>query len=334
MLENRKVSIIVPVFNAEKFISNTIESIINQSYKNIELILINDGSTDNSLEVCQSYSDSRIKILSIQNSGPSIARNRALEEVLGDYIMFVDSDDHIEPNMIEVMVGLMTNTDLAMCSYTSVFKNGRISRNAIPYSGSVNYLWNNYSQLYKDLIIQYIWNKTYRTDVIRKNRLKFDESIKRGEDILFNLEYFKYIDKVNITDNSLYNYIRYNSNSITLSYNPNMFDEQETLFSSIRERLKKLKVYESNRVILNELYINRIKLSITNLYLQGSPLNKRQRIGEVNRIIKSDQFIKSLREYNSNNWKHVLLKTLVLTNSARIINFVYDLKNKKKIVDF
>ena len=111
---NKLISIIMPVYNAEKYLNRSIESIMNQTYNNIEIILVNDGSTDNSLEICTSYQekDNRIKLINQANKGVSFARNKGIDEATGDYIMFIDSDDYVEKNMIEDMVSKITEDDI------------------------------------------------------------------------------------------------------------------------------------------------------------------------------------------------------------------------------
>ena len=115
------VSIIVPVYNAKKYLSNTLESILKQSYKNLEIILVNDGSTDNSKEICEHYAkiDSRIILLNKINGGVSSARNYGLEVAKGDYVSFIDSDDYLTVDMIETLVKDVQNTDveIAVCGY-------------------------------------------------------------------------------------------------------------------------------------------------------------------------------------------------------------------------
>lgn len=119
------VSVIVPVYNAEHFIEKCIHSILNQSYKNIELILVNDGSTDNSVKICDSFAkiDNRIKLIHQANSGPSVARNNGIYNAKGKYIQFIDADDYIEENMIETLVNEMEKgLDIVICGYKRIFK--------------------------------------------------------------------------------------------------------------------------------------------------------------------------------------------------------------------
>ena len=119
-----KVSIIIPVYNAKKYLANTLDSVIKQTYKNLEIILVNDGSTDNSKDICESYAkiDKRIKVINKENGGVSSARNYGLALAKGEYISFVDSDDFLFENMIETLVNDIqnTNAEIAVCGYWHV----------------------------------------------------------------------------------------------------------------------------------------------------------------------------------------------------------------------
>ena len=121
------VSIIVPIFNVDKYLEKCIKSIINQTYRNLEIILINDGSTDNSYQICKKYSeqDSRIVLIDKQNGGSASAKNYGLKIAKGDYISFVDSDDFVELDMIEYMVNTIKkfNTDIVQCEFVNLYKN-------------------------------------------------------------------------------------------------------------------------------------------------------------------------------------------------------------------
>ena len=120
-MKNRKVSVIVPVYNVEEYVGKCIGSIINQTYTNLEILINNDGSTDSSYEICKSYAekDNRIRLFSQENKGLSVARNAMIEKVTGDYILFVDSDDWIFPEHVERLVSLLEDNveDCAACIY-------------------------------------------------------------------------------------------------------------------------------------------------------------------------------------------------------------------------
>ena len=161
------ISVIVPVYNTEKYIEKCVMSILNQTYKNLEIILIDDGSTDNSPQICDSLAekDNRITVIHQPNGGVSSARNIGLDNTHGDYITFVDSDDYIAPNMIEFLSENIGDTNIAMCGYTSVDENGNLSpqENVTVTDGiiSTDTFWNYF---YTDTRIYYVtlWAKLYK----------------------------------------------------------------------------------------------------------------------------------------------------------------------------
>ena len=125
-MENKCISIIIPVYNCEKYISRCLRSIINQTYKNLQIIVVNDGSTDNTLNICEDIArnDSRIEIYSKENGGVSSARNLGLKKVKGDYISFVDADDFLEVNMFSKMIYSLKDEDLIVCNFYIVDEKG------------------------------------------------------------------------------------------------------------------------------------------------------------------------------------------------------------------
>ena len=144
--QDNKVSIIVPIYNAEKYLGYCINSIVSQTYQNIEIILVNDGSMDDSLKICKNYAaiDKRIRILDIPNGGVSNARNSGLKEATGEYIQFVDADDTIDLNMTERMCELMEayHSDLTICGFDMITLDCDQNVNYVAYCGEPVY-WKN-----------------------------------------------------------------------------------------------------------------------------------------------------------------------------------------------
>lgn len=218
------VSVIVPVYNVEKYLDRCVESIINQTYKSIEIILVDDGSTDQSPRMCDEWmnKDNRVKVIHKINGGLSSARNAGLEIMCGEYVCFIDSDDYIEPNMIDLMLDSIKKDDfeLCICNMKYVDENsnviGRESTKPIMLYGNdiiVAFLENKYFNSYSAC------NKLYKTSVINENAMCFDESIKWGEDWPFNYLYFKRISKLISIERSLYNYLKKRDGSITVKIN-------------------------------------------------------------------------------------------------------------------
>lgn len=205
-----KISIIVPVYNVKTYIEECIESIIQQSYQNLEIILIDDGSNDGSGEICDTYGrkDPRIKVLHKENGGVSSARNKGLEIASGDYIGFVDSDDVCKKNMYEKMLEVYKNDSSIDFCYCDIFQDGKVD------SRGENGVIDKSSKM--KLVFPFgasLWNGLFK-----KNKLKdifFDESYFYGEDLLFLIRYLKNIEgRIYHLKCPLYSY-RTNENSIT-----------------------------------------------------------------------------------------------------------------------
>ena len=196
-----KISIIVPIYNTAKYLPACLDSIVNQTYQNLEIILVDDGSTDNSGVIANDYAkkDHRIKIIHQKNSGQSAARNAGLAKATGKYISFVDSDDQIKPDFIKTLLGLYQapSTSLAICGheyrnikkhtskalYTTPLKPRR------PHESSKSYIL---KLLARDGRLYSCNNKLFHTTVIKKHRLTFDEKLNFAEDTKFVLSYLQY----------------------------------------------------------------------------------------------------------------------------------------------
>ncbi len=198
---NDLISVIVPVYNVEKYLNRCVESIVNQSYKNIEIILINDGSTDNSRKICDSWSekDSRIKVIHKKNGGVSSARNTGLDAAMGKYICFVDSDDFVKPEMVAQVYNAMVDTDseIGFC---------RQSGDAIDLLDGEVKTFSDAFDLYlsDDLCHPAVIGKMYVKNVI--DDLRFDTQLRIGEDYVFNAFAFKKAKKSVAVNKALYYY--------------------------------------------------------------------------------------------------------------------------------
>ncbi len=214
MNKNPKFSIIVPVYNVQEYLSYCVETLINQTLKDIEIIFINDGSTDKSLEILEQYShmDQRIIIVNQENSGSSTARNTGLDIAKGDYVLFVDSDDILNKEAcdrlyLEVM---QTNADLIVYG-TNVFPWIQENDNGWLYSyldiEYAKYEKNSIKALFKEKASKpFIWNKCYRRSIIEKNSIRFCNDVSLGEDSLFLFSLYPKLKKIIYLPDKLYNY--------------------------------------------------------------------------------------------------------------------------------
>lgn len=209
------VSVIVPVYNSAKYLDRCIESVLGQDYTNFELILVNDGSTDNSLVICQHYaeSDNRIKLVDKANGGVSSARNAGIELAQGDYLTFIDSDDYISPDFFSNFA-IDKGVDFYAQGYTDEYPDttGDI---IIPDECSGTYFSDLVSTMISTGFIMSPWSKLFCRSIIMKHNLRFKETLSYAEDRLFNAEYFHYIKTYKIILAAGYHYTHENANSLT-----------------------------------------------------------------------------------------------------------------------
>ncbi len=206
MKQEKKVSVIVPAYNVEKYIDYSIGSLTSQSYNNIEIIAIDDGSTDKTFELLEklAQSDGRIKAVHQNNSGVSSARNHGISLATGEYIFFLDADDIAEPFAIEKMMIKMEYSDaeLIECNYTKWNGEGLFVENIdFTQFGPEPIRDEDKIRFITDELLQYhmgfeVWNKLYRLDIINRNGLKFDVDCKMGEDLVFNIKYLLNCSKI------------------------------------------------------------------------------------------------------------------------------------------
>lgn len=228
------VSIIVPVYNTQDYLNNCIDSILNQTYKNIEIILIDDGSTDRSAEICDQYAtiDNRVRVIHQKNSGVSNARNKGLEQSKGDYVAFVDSDDTIDKDFIDVLHnGFYESIDMTVCAFDIVKDQHRLNIQNNIYEVEEKKVLSREEAietvLYGKLFAGHSCNKMFRKKVL--NNIKFQDNIYIYEDMLFVLEYLLKSNNVLYLEKPLYRYyIRDNSAS-----HGTMSDKKMTAFNSL-----------------------------------------------------------------------------------------------------
>ncbi|HFR3618542.1 TPA: glycosyltransferase family 2 protein, partial [Streptococcus suis] len=210
-----KISVIVPVYNVDKYLSSCIESIINQNYKNIEILLIDDGSVDDSAKICKEYAekDKRVKIFFTNHSGVSNARNHGIKRSTAEYIMFVDSDDVVDSRLVEKLYFniIKSRSDLSGCLYATFsenINNFEVNNpnidfeaiNTVQDMGEKNFMNLYINNIFSTPVCK-LYKKRYITDLFQENQWL-------GEDLLFNLHYLKNIDRVSYLTEHLYFYRR------------------------------------------------------------------------------------------------------------------------------
>ena len=325
MKEKPLVSIIVPIFNVEKYLEKCLDTLIGQTYENIEIILIDDGSTDKSAEICDKYAlkDKRVRVIHKINGGVSAARNDALQQANGQLIMFVDSDDWINSETCETAVSTMqeSGADVVMWTYISE-NNGNQSPKIIFGSDTIFEGTNVKEKLHRRLFgltgeelanpeladsLCPVWGKLYKKELILDNNISFVDLSEIGtyEDGVFNIEVFSQVEKAVYLNKCFYHYRKENSSSVTSGYRKDLFEKWQHLFDLMQEYIAENNLPSDYQAALN----NRIALSIVGLRLNimSCDCSATKKIRMIKEIIKSERYKKAYRDlcftYFPVHWK-------------------------------
>ncbi len=298
------ISIIVPMFNVENKIKKCVKSIQESTYKDIEILLINDGSTDKTEKICEEIAleDERIKLITTENYGVGLARQRGLEEAKGEYIAFVDSDDWVEKEYFNELINEIKNKELDMCisGYTKELINKTVIR--IPVAFPDDQYSN--EKIKKDLLhncvwyakdgcpespISTVWMGMYKKSIIDNNNISFySEREYYSEDSLFNLEYLTYCQKVGFIRKEKYHYIRTDS-ALSLEKDSPRFKKIDNWYSKVTDIAK-------NRNVLKHIigYVNNTYFSMYKYLLDNKLNNKIVYKNEMNDLKKEYSYIKKI----------------------------------------
>lgn len=290
------VSAIIPVYNGETYITNMFEMLKMQTYKMLEVIVIDDGSTDNTKQVIDAYqkkeTEFKIRFISKENEGVSVARNLGIDMAKGKYVIFIDCDDQINPLYIEKLVYSLESqsSSLAMCSYNiinnkneilSTFnrKSGRISKNDL-----LNEI------LLPDSFKCTLWNKLFILDIILSHKIRFKPGIHIGEDFLFLVKYINATDSYFFIGESLYSYLKNEHGAMNVknaSFNLRHLTEWDTI-KLVEDELKDIKEVKGN------FYKKKVLIA-----------HKLHRLLKQNNI--NDSYKKELRHFLIKNWHKTLM---------------------------
>jgi len=286
------VSVIVPIYNSEKYLRRCIESIINQSYKNIEIILINDGSTDNSGEICDAYAldDKRIRVIYTKNNGPAAARNIGIENSKGSFIFFIDADDFIENNALNLLVESYNQhkADIVVGSFNKIRNSNSVYGHNGVFSSSklltkqdiIDYARCYLKKPNRFTLFAYSWGRLFKSSIIKNNNLLFNSDLHTFEDVAFNFEYLNCTNEVFFLKEAIYNHLihdNYMSATLMISDNPK-------------------RMFGYNQALTN-----------IGVFLKGcdSDVNIKKEVGHANICLTIIQFVRICGQINNSNKKKV-----------------------------
>ena len=286
------VSVIIAIYNAEKYLDKCISSLCRQTYSKLEIILVEDGSTDSSASLCDCWleKDARIKVIHQKNAGASAARNKGIEAAAGEYIAFLDSDDWVETDFIKELLEKHRPGGFVLTGYTMDYGEGEKQIKRV-YRKQEEYCYlaaGDILPLYYKNLLNPIWNKLYEREVIDRNGISFREDMDLGEDIVFNLEYLKNIHgRICVINKPLYHYICFEDSTLSSRYHAKFVDMQKIIFENFFAYLESVAAgwEEKERVCMiyfdtlvaamDNLYLNRHKLEHT-VYQRNMQLRKRE----------------------------------------------------------
>ena len=237
-----KITVIVPVYNAENHLRRCVDSILHQTFYDFELLLINDGSIDKSASICDSYkNDVRIRVIHQANQGVSIARNIGLNNARGEYIAFVDADDYLESNALEILyANICQGYDLVCGAFRRVTSSDfsyecRLKPQSLTVFQLAQLCWN----MNFHIILGSVWGKLYRRQIIEDNDIQFPTAISYAEDNIFNIRYYRQIKTALMLDSVIYNYFC-NSNSLATKFSYSMIYDSLCVCEIRKKYFKKL----------------------------------------------------------------------------------------------
>lgn len=303
----KTVSVIIPVYNVEKYLPKSLGSAINQTYGQLEIICINDGSPDNSLEILEDFAkkDSRIKIINQENKGLSGARNAGIKAATGDYIVFLDSDDWMDEDAVEAAVSKAENADTVLWGYIREFADKSLEKKI--FEGDRLFDEAATRELHRRLAgltgeelsnpentdaLVTAWGKLYTASIIKENDLQFvDTKIIGTEDLLFNMHYFGFAKSCYFIDKPFNHYRKDNETSLTRSYKPKLFAQWSELYSRIRNYLNENSLGEDfHRALDNRICLSMIGLGLNELCNTDS---HSKRMKNLKAILSSEQYKKA-----------------------------------------
>lgn len=314
------VSIIVPIYNGEKTLTRCVKSISEQKFTEYELLLINDGSTDKSLEICRELEkkNKRIRIIDKENEGVSATRNFGIKEARGRYIQFIDCDDYVTNDYLDCLVQIMEKeqSDLVIAGYTR-HKNGKVTKR-VPQPmifENLNAFSVEFFNLYNQWFLNTPWNKLYRKEKIVN---KFPLSMSLGEDLLFNLQYLGCCEKIIVIDHAGYQYCIENENSLAIQYRKDKFENSMLLHKKVLAFSKEVLGLKDEKQWNDITFLKEIRFSMKHL-AQSNTVSKKEKKAQIGAWIQMEEVKSAYERCRHLSKPDRLLKFLIRQEWVEII---------------
>ena len=341
-----KVSVIVPIYNVEKYLKKSLHSLKHQTLKDIEVILVNDGSTDHSQEIAEKYvkSTPTFKLINKPNGGLSSARNAGMDIACGEYLAFVDSDDWVAFDMMEKLYdnAKKYDSDMVLSGFYRAYSGGKnlekflmsefeeVYQKEQVYRGILLPMLGNTPEAERDIQLDMcVWKNIYRRELIEKNKIRFkSERIYLSEDIVFHMELLPLVNTASVVDECFY-YYRLNPMSLTQSFREDIYEKQFSLYHHLKEMLQERGYWDDAEFRLKRLFIGRIRNKLSNdiAYADISVFQK----WKIARDIMTNKNLKELfKDYPVHKYKGKLLISVIpLKYSLTVIFMILSILGKR-----
>lgn len=349
MLKNVKISIIVPVYNVELYIKRSVDSILNQTLKEFELFLVDDGSTDNTPKICDDYqkNDDRVIVIHQKNAGAHAARNAALLKACGEYVCFFDSDDYIDESM------LLENYEIAKNSEADVVVSGfyihtyyneneymttefvpHLNDNNLPYE-SIKSKTKFRMEVYKNIdrnMFYPPWNKMYKLKYLRDNNLKFPSTYR--DDFPFVVSTIRDIENVTYVKKMYYHFIRKRVDSETQKYVPKLYEKREEEHKMLCDLYKYwgLENDKNSNEMISRRYIDRVIECMVNLFNKECALNNTEKVDLIKSYLDNNNLQFALKYAKPKKLYSKIMYTPIKLRNATLCfemaNFINNVKTK------
>lgn len=328
--ETKKVSIIVPVYNAEKVLTDCVDSIIKQTYNNWELWLVDDGSKDSSGVLCDEYvkKDDRIRVVHKVNEGVSIARNTGLERANGEYVFFVDSDDYLESETVEKAMkeALKYEADVVMFGFFYHCKEtGEITQNQIDklfVGDKMEFVSDLFRETFGKELLNPPWNKFVKKSFLDLNDIKFISEFSICEDMIFTMDILDKAEKIVFLNESLYHYIYKKGDNLVNRFHSNFYDALSVYVKKTERFLAENNAVQETVTMVNSFYVNQTIAYVKKIY-SGSGYDIRQKYDKMKQICNMVEFRNELSSYIPKGIKKKIVVCCIKHKWYRLLHILY-----------
>lgn len=337
-----KVSIIVPVYNVEKYIERCLKSLVNQTLKDIEILIINDGTPDNSMKICEKYAknDNRIKIFNKENEGLGLTRNYGIERAIGEYIAFVDSDDYVTLDMCENLYNAAIENNADIVYGEVLYDDGKRIYSKRKIKNTL--IWKGKSKI-KELLLDFIstlpsykddtimevsvWKAIFRRKIFIENSIKFvSERQFISEDIIFDIDFFTKVETIVEIPNYVYCYVC-NPNSLSKTFRSDRFSKVKILYNEIIKKLNEYYPRDIWQLRTDRFLISRARTNIKKIIKHKNILGKDETISALNEICSDEELQEILHRYPIFNlpFKYAIIAYFMKNKKYKILEIIFSI---------